>query len=254
MENTLPDVSLTSFLVLLAAALTGGVANALAGGGTFLVFPTLLFAGLDSIEANATSAASMLPGGIASAWVYRRPYDRRLVGALVLVSIAGGITGSVLLLLTPNERFTLFVPYLMLGAALVFTFSGPIQRLAAGHSATHTLWWPLLAGQYLIAVYGGYFGAGMGVPMIVLFLIAAHFDVQQSAALRFYCSFGINGFAVAIFALRGIIAWQLSIPMAIAAVAGGYWGAHAVKRMTVVAARRAVMLYAWATTIWLFLR
>jgi uncharacterized membrane protein YfcA len=241
-------------LLLLAAALTGGVANALAGGGTFLVFPTLLLAGLDSIGANATSAATMLPGGIASAWVYRRPYDLKLVRALVLVSITGGITGSVLLLLTPNERFTLLVPYLMLAAATLFTFSGPIQRVAAAHTASHTMWIPLLCGQYLIAVYGGYFGAGMGVPMIVLFLIAAHFDVQQSAALRFYCSFGINGFAVAIFALRGIIAWQLSIPMAIAAIAGGYWGAHAVKRMSVAAARRAVMAYAWATTIWLLFR
>jgi uncharacterized membrane protein YfcA len=248
------DVSLTSFLLLLAAALTGGVANALAGGGTFLVFPTLLLAGLDSIGANATSAATMLPGGIASAWVYRRPYDPQLVRALVLISIAGGITGSTLLLLTPNERFTRIVPYLMLGAAVLFTFAGPIQRLAADHTASHTLWIPLIAGQYLIAVYGGYFGAGMGVPMIVLFLIARGFDVQQSAALRFYCSFGINGCAVIVFGLRGIVDWRLSIPMAVAAVAGGYWGAHAVKRMTVVAARRAVMLYAWATTLWLFLR
>jgi len=196
----------------------------------------------------------MLPGGIASAWVYRRPYDLKLVRALVLISIAGGITGSTLLLLTPNERFTRIVPYLMLSAAVLFTFAGPIQRLAAAHTASHTLWIPLVAGQYLIAVYGGYFGAGMGVPMIVLFLIARGFDVQQSAALRFYCSFGINGCAVTIFALRGIVDWKLSIPMAIAAVAGGYWGAHAVKRMTVVAARRAVMLYAWATTLWLFLR
>ena len=233
MENALHDVSLTSFLLLLAAALIGGAANALAGGGTFLVFPTLLIAGLNSIAANATSAASMLPGGIASAWVYRRPYDPKMVRGLMLSSIGGGITGSVLLLLTPNNRFTLLVPYLMLSAAILFTFSGPIQRLAAAHTATHTMWLPLLAGQYLIA---------------------AHFDVQQSAALRFYCSFGINGFAVAIFALRGIVVWQLSLPMAIAAVAGGYWGAHAVKRMTVETARRAVMLYAWATTIWLFLR
>jgi len=218
------------------------------------VFPTLLFAGLDSIAANATSAATMLPGGIASAWVYRRQYDRKLVRALLLASVGGGITGSVLLLLTPNDRFTLLVPYLMLSAAVLFTFSGPIQRLAAAHTATHTMWVPLVAGHYLISVYGGYFGAGMGVPMIVLFLLTAHLDVLESAALRFYCTFGINGLAVTIFALRGIVAWKLSIPMAIAAVAGGYWGAHAVKRMTVVAARRAVMLYAWATTIWLFLR
>lgn len=94
----------------------------------------------------------------------------------------------------------------------------------------------------------------MGVLMIVLFLLAASLDVQQSAALRFYCTLGINGFAVTIFALRQAIVWKLSIPMAIAAVAGGYWGARLVKRMSVDTARRAVLIYAWAISIWLFLR
>lgn len=90
--------------------------------------------------------------------------------------------------------------------------------------------------------------------MIVLFLITAHLDVQQSAALRFYCTFGINGLAVAIFAWKGLIHWELSIPMAIAAATSGYWGAHAVKRMSRVAAKRAVLVYAWITSIWLFFR
>lgn len=172
----------------------------------------------------------------------------------MLVSVAGGTAGSVLLLLTPNERFTLLVPYLMLSAAAMFTFAGPIQRAASKHISGRTMWTPLLTIHLLISVYGGYFGAGMGVPMIVLFLLTANLDVQQSAALRFYCALGINALAVVIFAWRGIIVWQLSIPMSVAAVAGGYWGAHAVKRMTVEAARRAVMVYAWATTLWLFLR
>lgn len=234
----------------------GGLANALAGGGTFLVFPALLLTGLDPIVANATSAGTMLPGGAASAWVYRRGsfYDRTLLRALIAASIAGGISGSVLVLLTPSARFARLVPYLMLSAAVVFTFSEQIARAARSHSPHETRWLPLLAGHFLISVYGGYFGAGMGVLMIILFLLAAHLDVQQSAALRFYCTLGINSLAVAIFAARGVIVWQLSVPMALATIAGGYWGAKLVRRLSVTAARRAVLVYAWAISVWLLVR
>lgn len=126
----MPDVPLTTFLLLLGAALLGGLANALAGGGTFLVFPALLFAGLDSVVANATSAGAMLWGGVASAWVYRvgSVYEPKLLRGLMAASVVGGVTGSVLLLLTPSDRFSRMVPFLMLGAALVFTFSDQLSR------------------------------------------------------------------------------------------------------------------------------
>lgn len=220
------------------------------------MFPALLLTGLDPIVANATSAGAMLPGGAASAWVYRRgsAYERILLRALIAVSIAGGTAGSLLVLWTPSARFARLVPYLMLGAAAVFTFSGEIARAARRHSAGRTQWLPLLAGHFLISVYGGYFGAGMGVLMIILFLLAAHLDVQQSAALRFYCTLGINTLAVAIFAVRGVIVWQLSLPMALATIAGGYWGARLVRRLSVAAARRAVLAYAWAISVWLLVR
>jgi uncharacterized membrane protein YfcA len=252
----LPETSLLQFVFLIAAALAGGLANALAGGGTFLVFPALILTGVDPVAANATAAGCFLPGAAASAWVYSKdsPYAARLVRWLLLVSVLGGISGSVLLLLTPSARFARLVPYLMLSAALVFTFSERIQRLASARPAGHTLWTPLLVFQYLISVYGGYFGAGMGVLMIVLFLMTANLDVQRSAALRFYCGLGINTLAVAVFAWRGLILWKLSVPMAAAAVAGGYWGAHAVRRMSRTAARRAVLVYAWIVTLWLFAR
>lgn len=240
----------------MSAALAGGVANALAGGGTFLVFPALIFSGVDAVAANATSAATMLPGATASAWVYSKgsPYDARLVRTLLAVSVLGGITGSSLLLLTPSDRFARLVPYLMMSAALVFTFSEQIKRLASKHPATRTRWIPMVVCQYAISTYGGYFGAGMGVLMIVLFVMTANLDVQQSAALRFYCGLGINVLAVSIFAWRGLVVWKLSIPMAVAAVVGGYWGAHAVRRMTQLTARRAVLVYAWVTSVWLLVR
>ena len=242
--------------MLFSAALIGGTANALAGGGTFLVFPALLLAGLDPIVANATSAATMFPGGVASAWVYGRStvYDKTLLRPLMAASIAGGIVGSVLVLLTPSSRFALLVPYLMLSAAVVYSFSERIARAASAHITERTRWVPLIAGHFLISIYGGYFGAGMGVLMIVVFFLTANLDVQQSAALRFYCALGINAFAVVIFAARGLVEWQLSIPMAVAAVAGGYWGAHLVKKMSLATARRAVLVYAWVISVWLLVR
>ncbi len=211
---------------------------------------------LDSIVANATSASTMLPGGAASAWVYRRGsnYDTRLVWSLVAASAAGGIVGSILVLLTPSARFARVVPYLMLSAALVFTFSEQIAKAASRHISDRVQWTPLIIGHFLISVYGGYFGAGMGVLMIVLFALAANQDVQQSAALRFYCTLAINGPAVIIFALRNAIAWKLSIPMALAAIAGGYWGARLVRKMSPRTARNAVLVFAWVMSIYLLVR
>lgn len=256
MEAPLPHTSLVQFVFLIAAALAGGLANALAGGGTFLVFPALILTGVEPVAANATAAGCFLPGAAASAWVYSKgsDYGAKLVRWLLLISMLGGVSGSVLLLLTPSTRFARLVPYLMLGAALVFTFSARIQQLAPARPSGRTLWTPLLLFQYLISVYGGYFGAGMGVLMIVVFLMTANLDVQRSAALRFYCGLGINGLAVAIFAWRGLILWKLALPMAAAAVAGGWWGAHAVRRMSKSTARRAVLVYAWIVTLWLFAR
>jgi uncharacterized protein len=220
------------------------------------VFPALLLTGMDSIVANATAASVMMPGGMASMLVYRQgtSYDPQLLRRLMLASILGGITGSVLVLLTPSQRFSQIVPYLMLAAALVFSFSERIAKAAAAYISDQVRWLPLLLGQYLVAIYGGYFGAGMGVLMIVLFFLTARMNVQESAALRFYCTMGINGFAIAIFAYRGVIAWQLSVPMAIAAVTGGYFGARLVRRLSLKTARNTILVYAWIMTLWLFVR
>lgn len=229
--------------------------NALAGGGTFLLFPALVFAGIDPVVANATSSMITLPGGIASALVYRRPVTGRLFWMLILISVAGGVIGSQLLLRTPSERFARLVPYLMIGAALVFTFSNRLRRFASTHTSGNQQNGPLLyAGTLAIAIYGGYFGAGMGVLMIVLFLIAAHIGVQESAGLRMWCATGINTLAVAAFIAKGIIVWRVAIPMLVCTLIGGYWGAHAVQKLTAEAARRTVLVFAWALSLWLLVR
>lgn len=239
---------------MLAAATVCGIVNALAGGGTFILFPALVFAGIDPILANATSSMITLPGGIASALVYRRPVTGKLFWTLVFISVAGGVIGSQLLLHTPSQRFARLVPYLMIGAALVFTFSDSLRRFASTHTSGQKHAGLLYTGTLAIAIYGGYFGAGMGVLMIVLFLIAAHIGVQESAGLRMWCATGVNTLAVAAFIARGIVVWRVAIPMLVCTLIGGYWGAHAVQKLTAKTARRAVLVFAWTLSLWLLVR
>jgi len=252
----LDSVSVFSWVILLSASAAAGVANALAGGGTFLLFPALIFVGIDPIMANATSSVVTLPGGVVSAWVYRRdkPVTLRVFSTLVLVSALGGIVGSQLLLHTSTARFSRVVPYLMLGAALVFTFSDQLRNFAAAHTSSRNHMGWLIGVTFLIAIYGGYFGAGMGVLMIVLFLISANIGVQQSAGLRMWCATGINTMAVTLFILRGIVVWRVAIPMLACTIAGGYWGAHAVRRLSPATARRTVLVFAWVMSFWLLIR
>src|SRR5262249_20703669 len=151
------------------------------GGGTFLTFPTLVFAGVDSVVANASSSVLLMPGGASAAWVYRHasPIKGRWFWTILAGCVIGGLAGSELLLLTSTPRFNAIVPFLMLAAALIYTFSSQLAKLAAAHTASATHRGFLLIGTFLIAVYGGYFGAGMGVLMIVLFSIAGNMGVQE---------------------------------------------------------------------------
>jgi len=250
----LNPVSPLSWIILLAAATAAGIANALAGGGTFLIFPALVFAGIDPIMANATSSVITLPGGIASALVYRRPVTGKLFWILVLISVAGGVAGSQLLLHTRSEQFAKIVPYLMIGASLVFSFSSQLRSYASAHTSGRNHTGLLYAGTLAISIYGGYFGAGMGVLMIVLFLITANIGVQESAGLRMWCATGVNTLAVAAFIMKGIVVWRVAIPMLVCTLIGGYWGAHAVQRLTAETARRAVLVFAWTMSVWLLVR
>jgi uncharacterized membrane protein YfcA len=246
-----------TWVLLLGAALAGGAINALAGGGMFMVFPSLLFAGVAPITANATATVTLMPGGWASTWVYRGRYARygwRLVGSMALASFAGGWIGSELLLHTSNFQFAKLVPWLMLSATLLFTFAGQMRKLASAHSAQKTREVPLVAGQFLLSIYGGYFGAGMGVIMLALFLITANMDVQTGSAIRILCGSVTNLIAAVIFAVRGIIDWRIGLPMLACAIAGGYIGARLVQRLNEDRARIAVLLYAWSITLWLVVR
>jgi hypothetical protein len=244
------------YLVLLAAAVLGGASNALAGGGTFLTFPALLLAGIAPVQANATASLVLLPGAFASAWVYRdtiRNTTRRELHLMLIASLAGSVAGSILLLNTSNATFSSLVPWLLLIATAVFTAAPWIRKVAMkrhGHSSLTML----LLGQLVISAYGGYFGAGMGVLMIALYLVATNLGVHEASGLRMVCACAINTLAVIIFAWRGALVYTVGVPMLVAGVIGGYLGAIAVKRLNPDHARLAILVYAWGLTGWFFLR
>jgi hypothetical protein len=245
----------TLALLLLAALLGGGV-NALAGGGTFIVFPSLLLAGVSSVKANATASLVFAPGSLVSTWVYRSTLtgqSRARIAWLLIVSLAGSAAGSVLLLNTSNKTFSSLVPWLLLIAALFFMFA-PRLRAAAARSTGNAPGAVLFAGQFVIAIYGGYFGAGMGVLMIALFLVASDMGVQASNGVRLLCGTGINILAIALFAWRGALDWKAGIPMLLAGIAGGYYGARIVRRLNEETARKSILIYAWALTAYFFVR
>ena len=246
-----------AYLVLLLVAALGGAMNALAGGGTFLVFPALLFAGVPSVSANATSSLVLLPGTIASAWVYRdtmRGMTPSFLRRMAIVSLAGSLVGSFLLLHTSNLTFSMLVPWLLLGAATVFSAAPWIRRVAQSKTGGPPSLPALLLGQFAISAYGGYFGAGIGVLMLALYLAVANLEVHAASGLRTVCAATINTLAVIIFAARGALDYKHGIPMLVAGIAGGYLGAHGVKRLDPKKARLGILIYAWALTAYFFVR
>jgi uncharacterized membrane protein YfcA len=217
-------------MVLIAiAGFVGGALNSIAGGGTFLTFPSLTgIAGLSEKVANMTSTIGLWPGS-AAGMVAAGPEFGRLPRGMVIgygiISLAGGTIGSVLLLKTSQETFRLVIPWLLGFATIIFGFSKPIARWAGRKHGDRSLKWTLLVGavQVMVAMYGGYFGAGIGVLMLAGLSFAGLDDIHQMNALKVLLATVINGVSAAIF-LLGPIDWPLALVMAIASSAGGFLG------------------------------
>jgi len=245
-----------TFLLLLLAAFLGGGANALAGGGTFIVFPALLLGGVASVKANATASLIMVPGAIVATWVYRRTLSElsgTVLRQLLIASLVGSAMGSILLLSTTNGVFSDLVPWLLLIAAIVFSLA-PRLRSAAVQAGGHKSSVGLIVGQVAISVYGGYFGAGMGILMVALFLVTTNMNLQAATGIRLICATSVNILAVILFAWRGALDWTLGVPMLAAGIAGGYLGARLVRRLNENAVRNAILVYAWGLTAYFFAR
>jgi uncharacterized protein len=270
--------------VLFLAAFFGGVLNAVAGGGSFIALPALLFAGAPAVAANATTTLALWPGSMASAVAYRRelsvtwPWLVRLGG----VSLVGGLFGGMLLVRTSDTSFLRLLPFLMLLAAVAFTFGAPlVARLRRGdspelldsslqaeapfplgppHPAPGTprcvpvvSWWALPL-QLVIATYGGYFGGGIGIMMLALLAIAGMADIHEMNGVKSALAVAINGIALAEFAISGTVLWGPGVVMMLGGIAGGYAGASMARRFSGGSVRLFVIAVAWGMTAYFFIR
>ncbi|HLI97862.1 MAG TPA: sulfite exporter TauE/SafE family protein [Candidatus Baltobacteraceae bacterium] len=215
---------------LVAAAFIGGAINSVAGGGSFLTFPALLFAGVPAIPANATNNTAMWLGGVASARGYReeiRTYRAVIVPAIV-VSLIGSVGGAMLLLHTPPKIFERMIPWLLLFATVVFALSPLITRTHKPKDV-HSPW--QLGAQFLVAIYGGYFGAGMGIMMLAILTFSALPSMNAMNGVKNLLSIVINGIAVVPFVIAGVVVWPVMLLMAVFSIAGGYFGARFFRRV-----------------------
>lgn len=218
-------------LLLAVSAFFAGIVNAIAGGGSFLTFPALIFAGVPPIAANATSTAALLPGALAGVWGYRKNFERiqgLSVALITIVSVFGGAAGAFLLLNTPERTFTALIPWLLLAATAIFA----LGRRAASWAHRHFRIVPasVIVIQFAIAVYGGYFGGGIGILMLAIFGIFGMTNLIAMNALKIWLNACLNGMAVLLFVARDQVLWQHAAIMAVAATAGGYAGATAARK------------------------
>jgi uncharacterized membrane protein YfcA len=253
-----PDL-LHALAAAIAAFLAGAI-NSVAGGGTLVSFPTLVWLGLPPITANATSTVAIWPGSLGSIWGFRREFkqtDPRL-RLLAFSSFAGGAGGALLLRSTPPDVFEHLVPFLILFATVLFTVQGPIQKKLRARSGSeeHTdIWMPgAFALNFLVAIYGGYFGAGMSIMMLSSLSILGMTDILQMNALTSMFSLCVNGVAAVLFISTNMVDWRYVLPMALAAVIGGYGAAGVARRIGRVAVRRFVITVGFAMSAILFFR
>ena len=235
------DLSITSILWLCLAALAAGCVNSLAGGGTLLTFPTLTaalaFYGRDEavVLANATSTVALVPGALAGAWGYRSELKpvRHWLTILVWPSLLGGLIGSLLLTRLDPHYFAVVVPWLLLSAAVVFLCDTIWGRNRKPHaeSRTRLAHFGLVAAQFVIGIYGGYFGAGIGILMLTALALMGVGDIHAMNSLKTILNACINGVSVVVFIVDKKVEWQCVLPMALAAIAGGYLGARLALRV-----------------------
>ncbi len=245
-----------------AAAFVGGIMNAIAGGGTLLTFPALVAAGLPPLAANATSTVALLPGALTSMLGYRAELAgaRRWALALTMPSLLGGGLGAWLLLHTPGATFDHVVPWLVLGATALFVVQRPLLRWVRGHHAATlddealTAAGPkpmLLAWQFLIGIYGGYFGAGVGILMLAALGFMGFMNLHRMNGLKNWGGFCMNLVASISFAASGIVDWPVALSMAVAAMAGGYLGSRGAQRIPQAWVRATVAVVGSASGAWL---
>jgi uncharacterized protein len=246
--------------VVFAAAFLAGAINSVAGGGTLVSFPALIWLGLDSVTANATSTVAIWPGTVGSVWGYRRELRAAepRFRVLIVPSLVGGIMGALLLRWTPPAFFDRLVPFLILFATLLFMAQEAVQRMlktadAEAHKSTRWLVGALLF-QLAVGIYGGYFGAGIGILMLAALSILGLSDIHEMNSLKVVFGGTINGIAAAYFIWARMVNWPYVMIMAVAAIVGGYGGAGVARKLGRTMVRRIVIAIGFGMAVSLFIR
>ncbi|EFI60204.1 MULTISPECIES: sulfite exporter TauE/SafE family protein [Comamonas] len=222
--------------LLLAAAFTAGALNAVAGGGSFLTLPALVFTGVPPVIANATGTVALLPGYMAGAWGFKDDMQSPpglSMKQVVALSLIGGSAGAALLLFTPDATFRKVVPWLLLAATAMFAFGPQLRAWAAGKNSAHAT--PSMAkaaaGMLIVAIYGGYFNGGLGILLLALFGLLGQTSLNAMNGMKNLVSALLTAIAVVIYAVGGIVEWKLALVMMAAATLGGYLGAHVARKI-----------------------
>jgi len=231
--------------------------NAVAGGGSFVGFPALLFTGVPPIPANATNTISLWVGTAASGGAYRRrlSLSHRILIPLLLASVIGGLIGAVLLIKTPPRTFLRLIPWLMLIATLLFTFARRLTRgssSAISRDASNASLTGASIFELLVAIYGGYFGGGIGIMNLAMLSAVGMTDIHTMNALKVLLAAAINGVATIIFVVTGSVAWKHAMIMIIGAICGGYSAAHYAQKLPQAWIRAAVIAIGLGMTAYFF--
>jgi uncharacterized membrane protein YfcA len=248
-------------IVIALAAFAAGAINSIAGGGTLISFPALVWIGVNPVMANATNSFALWPGSFAAMVGFRRDLAkiRRWLLLLTIPALAGGGVGAVLLMHTSTKTFTRLVPFLILGATLLLAVQEVITRrlgiVAREHENPSAGWVTFVfIFQFLVGIYGGYFGGGIGILMLAALGLIGLTDMHEMNGLKNLLAICINGVAAIYFAFSGAVLWKDGAIMALAAIVGGYLGARVAKRLGRTFVRRAVVFIGLAMGIALFFK
>jgi uncharacterized protein len=248
----------TAIFLFFAGAL-GGAINAVAGGGSFVAFPALLFTGVSPVPANATNTLALWVGTTASGGAYREKLNiaRRVMIPLVVTSVIGGLAGAFLLIKTPAQTFLRVLPWLLLGATLLFAFGKHLTgRISASisHDASNASVAGASTFELIVAVYGGYFGGGIGIMNLAMLAALGMTDIHAMNKLKVVLGGVINGVAAITFIITGTIVWPQAIVMTAGSLVGGYSSAHYAQKLPQAWVKAFVILVGTAMTIYFFVR
>jgi uncharacterized membrane protein YfcA len=253
-----PPLPTAAFLFF--AAIVAGALNSVAGGGSFITFPSLIFTGMAPIPANATNTAALWPGTVASTFAYRKEFDRntlRLLLPLATTCLIGSLIGAWVLLHTPPSTFVKLIPWLLLIATVIFASSAKITakiRSRTTVGTTSPLWIALgLLLQLIIAIYVGYFGAGAGILVLALLALMGMQNIHAMNGVKTVLVGISNGVAIITFIWHGIVIWPQTILMLVGGLIGGYGGAHLAQKMNPQHVRWAVIAIGLSMSVYFFI-